>query len=99
MTSAPSRASSSATARPIPDVAPVTSARCPSRVFSLIMGICPLRSVGGVAAVDVEDVAGDEGGVARRDEDDRVGELLREAEAGHRNFGDQVGLVLRRARE
>jgi hypothetical protein len=33
------------------------------------------RSAGGLAAVDVEDMAGDEGSFVRRDEDDRVGKV------------------------
>src|ERR1700676_1608747 len=43
-----------------------------------------LPSAGGVTAVDVEDMAGDERSFVRRDEDDRVGKLFREAEAAHR---------------
>ncbi len=44
-----------------------------------------LPSAGGLAAIDVEDMAGDERSLVRGDEDDRVGEFLREAEAAHRN--------------
>src|SRR5438034_8099959 len=51
------------------------------------------------AAIDVEDVAGNERRLVRCDEDDRVGELLREAEATHRNSRDESRLVLRSARE
>src|SRR6202023_2643618 len=58
-----------------------------------------LPSAGGVTAVDVEDMAGDEWRLVRRDEDDRVGELLREAETTHRNSRHQSRLVLRRARK
>src|ERR1700730_16224133 len=58
-----------------------------------------LPSAGGVTAVDVEDMAGDERSFIRRDEDDRIGKLLREAEATHRNTGHQSRLVLRRARK
>src|SRR5712671_1691488 len=42
-------------------------------------------------------MAGDEGSFVRRDEDDRVGNLLGEAEAPHRNTRHQSRLVLRRA--
>src|ERR1700691_3290540 len=38
------------------------------------------------AAVDIEDVAGDVGGLIRCDEDDRVGEVLRQAEATQRDM-------------
>src|SRR5437899_1588047 len=38
-----------------------------------------------LTAIDVEDVAADKRSFVRRDEDDRVGKLLREAEAAHRN--------------
>src|SRR6266849_4344059 len=41
-------------------------------------------------------MAGDERSFVRRDEDDRVGKLLREAEATHRNTRYQSRLVLRR---
>src|ERR1700758_3644284 len=58
----------------------------------------PDKSVA-LAAIDVEDMAGDVGGSLRRDEDDRVGKLFREAKAGHRNGRHQSRLVLRRARE
>src|SRR4029077_10401729 len=44
-------------------------------------------------------MAGDERSFVRRVEDDRVGELLREAEAIHRNSRHQSRLVLRRARK
>src|SRR5271155_3545099 len=56
-------------------------------------------SVSGVTAVDVEDMAGDERSFVRRNEDDRVGKLLRETEATHRNTRHQSRLVLRRARK
>ena len=52
-----------------------------------------------LAAIDVEDMAGDVGGSLRRDEDDRVGDFFREAETRHRNGRRQRRLVLRRARE
>src|ERR1700684_1883840 len=57
------------------------------------------RPDGSVAftAIDVEDVAVDERSCVRRDEDDRVGKLLREAEATHRNRGRKSRLILRRA--
>src|SRR6267378_4086650 len=52
----------------------------------VLMGPIPFAgSTGGLAAVDVEDMAGDEGSLVRRDEDDRVGQLLGEAERTHRN--------------
>src|SRR5882724_5092800 len=44
-------------------------------------------------------MAGDERSFVRRDVDDRVGNLLREAEATHRNTRHQSRLVLRRARK
>src|ERR1700738_1769986 len=44
-------------------------------------------------------MAGDERSFVRRHEDDRVGKLLREAEATHRNSRHQSRLVLRRARK
>src|SRR6202165_2016548 len=44
-------------------------------------------------------MAGDEWSLVRRDEYDRVGKLLREAEATHRNTRHQSRLVLRRARK
>src|SRR4030088_710200 len=66
----------------------------------VLIGSIPFAgSASGLAAVDVEDVAGDERSFVRRDEDDRVGKLLREAEATHRNTRHQSRLVLRRARE
>src|ERR1700693_2080525 len=59
--------------------------------------VTPKGSVGGVTAVDVEDMAGDERSLVRCDEDDRVGKLLREAEATHWNSRHQCRLVFRRA--
>src|SRR5580692_10044834 len=44
-------------------------------------------------------MAGDERSFVRRDEDDRIGKLLREAEATHRNSRHQRRLVLWRARK
>src|SRR5712671_609944 len=56
-------------------------------------------SVGGMTAVDVENVAGDEPGFVRRDEHDAVGDLLGEAEPAQRNLRRQRRLVLSRASE
>src|ERR1700730_408079 len=56
-------------------------------------------SVGGVTAVDVEDVTRDEPGFVRADEHDAVGDLLRAAEPTHRNTRHQSRFVLRRAGE
>jgi DNA-binding transcriptional LysR family regulator len=50
-----------------------------------------------LAAIDVEDVAVDERSFVQRDEDDRVGKFLREAEAAHRNRRHQSRLFLRGA--
>src|SRR6267378_7985576 len=56
-------------------------------------------SVGGMTAVDVEDMAGDEPGLVRRDEHDAVGDLLRAAESTQRNLRRKGRLILRRAGE
>src|SRR5262249_7983552 len=56
----------------------------------------PYRSVA-LSTIDVEDVAIDERSFVRRDENDRVGKLFREAEATHRNRRYQSRLILRRA--
>src|SRR3984885_10921360 len=56
-------------------------------------------SVSGEASVDIQDSASDERGLVRRDEHDRLGKLLREAEATHRNIRYQRRLVLRRRRK
>src|SRR5260221_14417242 len=56
-------------------------------------------SVRGVTAVDVEDVAGDERGFVRGDEDDAFGNLLRAAETTQRDFRLQSRLVVGRAGE
>src|ERR1700676_1757134 len=55
--------------------------------------------VNGESAVDVEDVARNEGRFVRCDEDDPVGNLLCEAETIHRNATHKCRLVLRRARK
>src|SRR6266478_430517 len=57
------------------------------------------RELVALAAIDVENMAGDVGSSLRRDKDDRVGKLFREAEPGHRNGRHQSCLVLRRACE
>src|SRR3979411_2699346 len=61
--------------------------------------VAPQTSVGPVAAVDVEDVTGDEPGFVRRDEHDAVGDLLGEAEPAQRYLRRQRRLVLRRIGE
>ena len=52
----------------------------------------PDRSVA-LTVIDIEDVAVDKRSFVRRDEDDRVGKLLREAEATHRNRRHQSGRI------
>src|SRR6476661_3791226 len=53
----------------------------------------------GFTAVDIEDMAANEGSLVLRHEDDRVGNLLRDAEAIHRNSRHQSRLVLWSARK
>src|SRR4029079_9257441 len=67
---------------------------------------CPGKSTGklrtgsvALAAIDVEDMPGDEGSFIRRDKDDGIGDLLRQAEAIHRNSRHESRLVLRRVRK
>src|SRR3954468_18536151 len=48
-TSAPSRAKSRATARPMPDVAPVTNARCPSRLSCFVVDMAAPEQASGLA--------------------------------------------------
>src|SRR6201991_1839382 len=111
-TVAPSLAKANAVARPMPVRAPVmriTGAPIVIVLLNLVVDLkradnlpelhAGLGSVGAVAAVDVEDVTGDEPAFVRAEEYDAVGDLLGEDESTERNLGHQRRLVLRRAGE
>ena len=76
-----------------------TVERAFGKLRQLRAGAGSARLLDGVTAVDVENVAGDVRRLVGGEEDDRVGNLFRAAEAAHRNLGHQRCLVLRRARE
>src|ERR1700754_5338553 len=111
-TVAPSLAKANAVARPMPVRAPVTRITGAPIVIVLLNLVVDLKradnlpeltagsgSVGAVAAVDVEDVTCDESAFVRPEEDDAVGNLLREAEPAERHLRHQGRLVLRGAGE
>src|SRR3981189_1822863 len=106
MTRAPAAASARAVARPMPRDAPVTSAVLPRRSVMVVLlsgsvevdggRVRDLR--GGLAAIDVDDLAGDERRSCRGDEHDGVGDLLRLPCALQRNARDHAGLAVGPAR-
>src|SRR6266851_2644557 len=100
MTRAPLAASARAVARPMPREAPVTSAVLLMRSVMIVLRsgmrnvwkiyeAVSLRS--SLAAVDVDDLAGDERRPARGDEHDRVGDLFGPAGALQRHACHQAG--------
>src|SRR3977135_4582723 len=73
---------------------------CIARLLGVVRNSCSRTgSVGGVTAVDVEDVTRDEPGFVRTEEHDAIGAPLREAEPSERNLCRQGRLVLCRAGE
>src|ERR1700729_3536725 len=88
MTRAPAAASARAVARPMPRDAPVTSAVLLSRSVMVVL-LCELRLVwnsrSGLAAIDVDDLTGNEGRLGRAGEHDDVGDFFGPAGAFQRN--------------
>src|ERR1700694_1885698 len=99
MTRAPAAASARAVARPMPRDAPVTSAVLLMRsVMAVVQFGCEevdggsLQDLrGGLAAIDADDLAGDERRLAGGGEHNGVGDLFRPARAFERHAGDKAG--------
>src|SRR5579871_5511952 len=98
MTRAPAEASARAVARPMPREAPVTRAVLLMRSVMVVLlfgrGVIGSDSGGGPAAVDVDDLAGDERGLRGGGKDDGVRDLLGLSGALERDAREHAGLAV-----